>query len=94
MAKKCDKCKGSSPFGFIIISIFFLIWIILSLGSFILMPLGILGGMMFRLLLNIPVIETSPWYYIFLSILQIGLDLIPIVGPCLNFLIFWRNGYF
>ena len=69
MPGNCENCPGTTAYGFIIVGVFFIIWAVLSLGSIgifgaavglpLFLPLGILGDMMFRYLLNIPLFQFS-----------------------------------
>lgn len=110
MANACNKCKGSTPFGFIIITILFIVWFGISLVS----PLGIVGDVLFRYTIGIKLFDyTFPpfkWFWpfdpfwwrdfflsipqLFYAILQYLLDIIPFVGPTMNFLHFWSSGEF
>lgn len=110
MSNDCNKCKGSTPFGFIIISGFFLLWMLMS----IIPGLGIIGDLLFRFMVDIPFFDfTLPkWHGIgkfginillyplrvigafLFAILEYLLDMIPIIGPIINFLHFWIKGYF
>ena len=95
----------SDTFRFIIICIFFVIWLIIS----IIPGLGIIGDLLFRAVVpGVPVVNpfaavgnyimsffsTKGWWPWEWSIWEILIDLIPIIGPIINFTGFMKKGYF
>lgn len=113
MVNDSNKGRGSTPFGFIIISGFFLLWLILS----IIPGLGILGDLIFRYMIGInmftmtwpPFVWTSwgvwlPWDILMwvaqviqnfvTAIVDYLINVIPIIGPIINFTRFWSKGEF
>ena len=79
MVEDCNKCKGSTPFGFFIISGFLLIWIITSLIP----GVGIIGDFIFRRVIGIKILDYNWPTFSFLTFFPIFIPQFIVTLPLL-----------